>query len=272
MTASSNPFSNFRIPAPTAVRLSELLPRCPVCSAKALAYWDTRYDGWDKIEFDCDCASKCQDSRFNDELQRLWRERQALPAFLHSLPEGYRNYTLDNFPLHIGVQDAYNVARLRLNKSIYIYGDPGVGKTHLMVAAARRYAEAGRITGYVSVPQYFDQLMRVRDGGPPPAPLTSYDVLVLDDVDKVRRYDGVFNHLYVALEHFQTSPKKVLLVTAQAHPSDVAVRVTPQGDEVQAAAFASRLATGHLRQVFGQKDKEGFEMDFRFAAADREAL
>lgn len=245
------------------------LPKCPCCGALALAYCDGRYSAWDRIEFDCNCAVTVPDREYHAELQALWRKCGVLPTFVASLPERYRRYTFANFPQHFGVEDAYRVARRLNGKSIFVCGEPGIGKSHLLVATAYEYAKNGRPTYYASATAYVDALRKAYEGNFAAPDLTAYDVVVLDDIDKLRRTDFVFEAVWSLLEHFQTRPSKTLLITSQVEPGAAALRLTPNGDEAQANALASRLASGYLRQMHGMR-VGGVELDFRFDAATRE--
>lgn len=265
---TTNPFlaAMKKIPAIGPAATSRVLPACPFCCAPALKANERTYTRWDRIDFDCHCAVQFPSLEYHTALKRLWQENGTLPAFVASLPPKYVHYSFQNFPVHPGVEDALRACRRFDHRCVTVYGEPGIAKTHLMVATAREYAVRGYSAVYVGATDYFERLRKVRDGDPPPPSLTAFDVVVLDDVDKLRRSDFVFERLYTLLDHFQTHPEKTLLLTAQVDPGVTAAKLTPA--EEQAGAIASRMGLGYVKAMHGLEEN-GIEVDFRFAAGNR---
>jgi DnaA family protein len=107
---------------------------------------------------------------------------------------------------------------------IYVWGDPGAGKTHLLKAFAE--ASGARRAAYVSGADFA--------GG-------SGALLAIDDIEKLsdERQADLFNA-------FNESAFTLLLVSARSAPRDVAIR----------RDLATRLATGLTYRVVALTDEE----------------
>jgi DNA replication protein DnaC len=182
-----------------------------------------------------------------------WRRQEAereLTAFTESLPIRYRRYTLDTIRVHDGNRAAVNAARdLQPGQNLYLHGPAGNGKTHLAIATGRHLAEKGHRVAFHGVVALF---ARIRSSfapdGPPRPNLEHPDILILDDLGKVKPTEWVFQEFYATLEH-RWSNEKTTIFTANHRPLDAANQLAP--DPQSAAAILSRMASGAVIEVKG---------------------
>lgn len=104
---------------------------------------------------------------------------------------------------------------------LFIYGDVGVGKTHLLNAIAWTVKKAGKQACYISAEQFmvhFVEALRHRDIMSFKNDFRSVDILVIDDFQFMSGKDSTqeeFFHTFVSL----ISNKKQLIVSADRPPS-----------------------------------------------------
>lgn len=186
-----------------------------------------------------------------------WHAREAerqVAAFTDRLPARYRRYTLDNLRRHPGNETAIDAAKnLELGRNLYLWGPAGNGKTHLAVATGRRLAEAGHRVAFYGVVALFAQIRAsfAPDGAPRPD-LEAPDVLILDDLGKVKPTEFVYQEFYAALEA-RWANEKTTIFTANHRPSAAAEHLSP--DSESAAAILSRMASGAVVEVRGRDER-----------------
>ncbi len=234
-------------------RAADALPECPCCGASALeGTWHNPFD----LEHECRCFLE-QPERYEAGGQRLWRARTNRTAYLESLPLRYQSYTLERLRSHTGNRDALEaVMQLELGSSLYLYGTPGNGKTHLAVALGFRLLEAGSVTFWNTARLY--AVLRDCVAGNAPTPnLLAPKTLILDDLGKVKASEFVYETIYTALEG-RWSEGRTTVFTANHKPGIVADRLTPASlDRESANAILSRLVAGRVIEVRGRDEREG---------------
>lgn len=257
-TPKENPFARIlkKIKVVKAQYAREL-PPCPLCGAPALA--GTEYDLATKISHDCNCVVE-QPLRYDAELLKVWSRRQAEPYFLAHLPSRYHDYTRANW---ISTESSDRVRILfdgPLTNNAYLYGPAGTGKTYAAVALARNAAQQGQTAQFWGMADLIGALRDVYALRTPPPELRHWDVLVLDDIDKIRPTPFVFESLYALIEA-RWSEKKCTIFTAQNNPDAAARTLTPEGDEDMreraADALASRMSAGYRFQIKGGDRRAG---------------
>lgn len=186
------------------------------------------------------------------EYERDARERRA-QAFLDDLPARYRAYTLESLREHAGNRDAITAsANLQPGQNLYLWGPAGNGKTHLAVATGRRLALEGRRVAFHGVVELFNRIRASFNGDNPRPRLDWPDVLILDDLGKVKPTEFVYQEVYGALE-YRWANEKSTVFTANHRASVAAQQLAP--DSESAAAILSRMASGVVAEVKGRDER-----------------
>lgn len=229
------------------------LPACPTCSASAIV--GKGYARWDAIAHYCDCDLE-RPTAYMTGLRVLWQRRNAYPHYLATLPTRYHGYT----PATItpNEQNAPVMAALKagLSGNLFLYGPAGTGKTHLAVAGARRLAEKGKTARFWGVAALFAELRAGFKAGGERPELAHWDVLVLDDIDKIKPTPYVYETFYELIES-RWANEKITIFTAQHDPDGAALVLTPDSNELAADPLASRMASGHVFKVDGADGRAG---------------
>jgi DNA replication protein DnaC len=217
-------------------------PCCPLCKAPTLnASW--RFAA--ELEHDCNCRYY-NETVYLQTMTALWREwHEQLRAglLLEQLPQGYRSCTFDNYRVDAANRLAWEAGqRLEQGQFLYLWGSTRLGKTHLAVATLKRLAQRGRSVKFWGEVELLRQFyMAFQHNQHPPDP-TNYDVLVLDDIGKIKPSDYAYAQLYALIEHFHAH-QKTLILTSNYDPLTAATRLA-RGDADAAGPIASRLGNG----------------------------
>lgn len=181
------------------------------------------------------------------EAERMARE------YVDGLPTRYRAYTLDALRVHPGNQAAIDAAAaLEVGSNLYVWGPAGNGKTHLAVATGRRLAEAGHRVAFYGVVDLFNRIRASFGTGGERPNLEWPEVLILDDLGKIKPTEFVYEVFYGALEH-RWANAKTTIFTANHKPSVAASQLAP--DSESAAAILSRMASGAVVEVRGRDER-----------------
>lgn len=187
-----------------------------------------------------------------EEQTRAERERTAR-HFADLLPARYRSYSFGNLRRHAGNKAAVDAAEaLTVGGNLYVWGAPGNGKTHLAVATGRRLAEAGHRVAFYGVVDLFNRIRSSFGSGGERPNLEWVDVLILDDLGKIKPTEFVYEVFYAALEH-RWAAEKSTVFTANHRPSAAAAHLSP--DSESAAAVLSRMASGVVVEVRGADER-----------------
>lgn len=156
-----------------------------------------------------------------------------------------------DFRSFISAQNGEVVSRLRLSQDpfIYLWGEPGCGKSHLLQAACREQSAAGRLSAYIPLTDIVELVPDILEG------LESMHLVCLDDLEQlVGRTDWeralfyLFNQLRDHNAH--------LLVAAKAPPSQLAISLPD---------LASRLTWGPCYHLISLDDTGRQELLIRSA-------
>lgn len=150
------------------------------------------------------------------------------------VPERFRQSSFDNFRCRLpGDPNDYHTltgAMMELRKfadeyplagsrGVLLQGPPGVGKTHLAVAALRRLAERGFQATFFD---YQTLLQKIRDGYRPSSAADNRDayraaldaeVLLFDDLGAHRATDWVFDTVTAIINHRYNEDKPIIVTT-----------------------------------------------------------
>jgi len=115
-------------------------------------------------------------------------------------------------------------------KNVYLWGQPGTGKSHLLQALCTTAAKAELNIAYIPLAESASLSPQMLQG------LEQLALVCLDDIDDIdgdREWEKAIFHLYNQLRDAQTP----LLITAQ---------YSPKGSPLQLADLKSRLAWDHV--------------------------
>lgn len=199
----------------------------------------------DAFGFDVDQLSEEQRLNFAN------KEKEKLNDFLQTLPPRLRTYTFEAIDVHEGNREA--VARckaLEPGHNIFIHGNAGNGKTMLAVATVRHFAAHFSVAVW-SVTK-FCSAIRSSFGVHPTKErprLERTEILVLDDIDKVKSSDFVYEELYNLINH--RHEHQLTTIFAANHGAETtATKASPDPDN--ADALLSRMASGDVVEIKGK--------------------
>lgn len=152
------------------------------------------------------------------------------------LPLGIAFKPAVDFNSYIPGRNGEAVARLRQAQDpvIYLWGDPGCGKSHLLQALCRQQSSLDERCAYVSLTQIDEMQPEILEG------LEGMDLVCLDDLEQMAGKDPWELALFNLFNQLRERHAR-LLVAAHLPPSQLPVRL---------ADLASRLTWGpcyHLR-------------------------
>lgn len=187
------------------------------------------------------------------EEEKLKLERSEIERcdkFTSQLPKRLRENTFEAIDVHSGNREAYERCKaLEYGRNLFIHGDAGNGKTMLAVATAKHFA-ANYTVGFWSAATFCDAIrsaMSPRGTAERPN-LKGYDVLVLDDIDKAKPSDFVYEALY-SLINYRWENEKTTIFTSNRSVKVTAERASP--DQDNSRALMSRMASGEVVEVAG---------------------
>lgn len=185
---------------------------------------------------------------FRADYERESRARNEA-KYTDALPSRYRTYTLETLRQHPGNSAAIQAALShQLGQNLYLWGPAGNGKTHLAVATGRRLAASGHRVTFWGVVELFNTLRASFGSGGERPNLDRPEILILDDLGKIKPTEFVYETFYGALEH-RWANEKTTIFTANHRPSEAARHMST--DPESAAAILSRMASGTVVEVRG---------------------
>ena len=134
-----------------------------------------------------------------------------------------------------------------IHTCIYLWGQAGTGKSHLLLASCRVATEAGRSAVYIPLAQYHEIDPAVLQD------LGSMDLVCIDDIDRIagdERWELALLHLYNQIRD-------------AGHSIFITGRTGPNGTVIQTPDLKSRLSWGltyHLRQLDDAAKREVLKM------------
>lgn len=181
--------------------------------------------GWilgpEDIARECECRA-----------QRLKRGKNRGVASV--IPPRFRGVSFDRPPVSdmardpqgrgaVGAIREYLVnldANLAQGNGIWLYGDPGTGKTTLAMLVSKSALEAGHSVAIYSLPKLLARIRRTYDAEPGGDSylsfferLTSVDLLHIDDLGAEKRSDWVLEQLYALVNERYESQRSILVTT-----------------------------------------------------------
>lgn len=196
---------------------------------------------------ECPCGIVAERRR-----ERIWRSAQ--------VPESMRDYSLDSFAALTGKHQL--VADLREwqedpTRSLLLVGDVGLGKTGLAIALLLDAIRAGRTGQYVVTPSFLARVRATYGAGNDGVDetdvidsLVGCDVLVLDDLGKVRLTDWGQEKLYTVVNDRAAFANRRLIVTSNLDTQDGSLEShlwPATWDRIRGASTVIRLTGTSLR-------------------------
>ncbi|MCH9643442.1 MAG: DnaA regulatory inactivator Hda [Gammaproteobacteria bacterium] len=123
---------------------------------------------------------------------------------------------------------------------VYLYGEGGSGKSHLLQACCHDYANKGLITAYVPLSEHWQLQPEMLQG------LEQMDLVCLDDIEKVlgqAHWEEALFHLYNRIRETDAE----LVVSAPSPPQQL---------QCQLADLNSRLCSALVFQLVGLDDTQ----------------
>lgn len=130
-------------------------------------------------------------------------------------------------------------------KGLYLYGQPGVGKTYLMAGITNELAKKGRKIAFVNVPKYIAELkMLFQDNEAferKVRSLKQVDILVLDDIGGESVTGWSRDEILLPLLDERMEKGKVTLFTSNYSWKELKARLTVTSNALQEPMAAKRL-------------------------------
>ena len=167
------------------------------------------------------------------------------------------NLTFDNFVVGECNRTAYQAALMvasnpgRMFNPLFIYSQPGLGKTHLLHAVGNYIKEKSpeKRVLYISAEDFFDEYVKYVTGNTEELRINDYfksiDVLLLDDVQFLATKKKTQNYFFTCFQILYNSDKQII-ITADKQPSEL------EGMEMR---LVSRFGAG-LTTPINQPDEE----------------
>lgn len=130
-------------------------------------------------------------------------------------------------------------------KGLYIFGQPGVGKTYLMAAITNQLAKKGNTISFVNVPKYLSELkMLFKDGDAFDRKIRSVkkvDFLVLDDIGGESVTAWSRDEILLPLLDERMEKGKITLFTSNYSMNELLVRLSVTNNTMNEPMAAKRL-------------------------------
>jgi DNA replication protein DnaC len=111
-------------------------------------------------------------------------------------------------------------SNLEEGRGVWLFGDPGTGKTTLAMLVSKLALEAGHSVAIYSLPKLLARIRRTYDSEPGGDSylsfferLTSVDLLHIDDLGAEKRSDWVLEQLYALVNERYESQRSILVTT-----------------------------------------------------------
>jgi DNA replication protein DnaC len=151
------------------------------------------------------------------------------------VPSAYDDSTFENFEPVPNTKNALEVCRqwtkefragTDLRQGLLLRGNPGAGKTHLVVAILREviWCEQRQTALFLNVPAWLNALRESYGNGEPPPNPSGYDVVVLDDLGAEDWSSWARDRIY-NLVNQREQQRRLVIVTTNHEWRELAGRV-----------------------------------------------
>jgi DnaA family protein len=145
------------------------------------------------------------------------------------------------FTNYVAGENEQVVKALSQEQFVYLWGNEGVGKTHLLQAACHAASAANKASAYLPMAEVAELLPEMLEG------LEQMDVIVVDDIDAIagdKQWETALFHLY---NRVRDSGQGVLFVAATQPLASIKLNLPD---------LQSRLAWGLVYQLHALSDDE----------------
>lgn len=138
------------------------------------------------------------------------------------IPLPFARFERIDFELFKTSRDIDTVATLRqtavgdIGRNIYLWGQPGTGKSHLLLAVCTLASDCGRAVAYIPLDRHRELLPEMLSG------LAEYDLVCIDDLDSIQG-DGTWERSIFSLFNEMRAGQKPLLFTAVKSPKGIGI-------------------------------------------------
>ncbi len=146
-------------------------------------------------------------------------------------------------PNHQALQHLLNIANGSETSNIYLWGQAGTGKSHLLQAMCTAAAKANKNIAYIPLSEANTLSAEMLLG------LQQLDLVCLDDIDKIsgnKEWETAIFHLFNQLREMQCP----LLISAQQ---------SPRGSSIELPDLKSRLAWDHVYHLQNLDEKTSLQ-------------
>jgi len=194
----------------------------------------------------CGCEVKAFEGEIQEAQSRLTNDKTRELFAVSNLGERFKETRFENFVMRTGAEKAFEQAKGYAaeferwkESSLFLYGDPGNGKSFLAAAVANSLMERGRIVVFTTVA---DLLTRIRETfrqkgsketeGQILNAVARCDLLILDDIGAEKASDWVAEELFKIIDG-RYRDKKPIFYTSNLNPLALQGRFDPlQGNRI----------------------------------------
>ena len=164
------------------------------------------------------------------------------------VPVRYSNKTFEDYKIDEGNEGAAKWARHIIDNpvNLFLYGEPGTGKTFLAALIAQEYIKQGRTVLFIDVPKLLNQLRASFAKGAEDTIeskmelLEKVDVLILDDIGTENLTEWAVERLYLVINERYNNERQTL-ITSNYTLNELAGRMNLGKDGKTGDRIASRL-------------------------------
>jgi len=157
-------------------------------------------------------------------------EKERKDLYVNKVPPGYRHMNFESFKKTADNTTAFERTQgFRLgNRGLYLVGNPGVGKTHLMFASI---SDLILNTAQTCKVLFFDEIVdaKIRDINRYEIieSCVKYDILYIDDIASLGKKDETLDILQLLLQLRIRAGKKKIFITSNIRPENLGdIKVT----------------------------------------------
>lgn len=210
--------------------------------------WETRLNGDEELKY-------VQRGFCKTKLQSIEMKQQERTMKSSKLPSGLGDMTFETIKPSMEILPVITAAKEIVSgktyPGLYIYGEPGRGKTHLAVAMLRSFMLAGRAGIYVTTVELmekFKSLSSEKKNFELMDLIQNSPFLILDDLGTEKPSDWVLERLFLILDHRSKTARSrenpdgvITVITSNYSLEELIPRLALQGEPVSGTRIVSRI-------------------------------